>query len=275
MSDFDKEAERERLREKYERDKEKRASTQRMSELLLKGATMTNRHCDTCGDPIFRWNGREFCPTCDVEDGAVAADAGEPVEGADGDASEDATAATGAAADASAGDANANGADGSVTGRADGTAGEATSTSTSPSASPSPSPSSAAGPTESDRADGEAGDESDIAVRTPTDADPAARAPPTNVEAPARRDATEPATQSGTTSGDRDRDRNRDGQPNRSVEEVGSRTDERSLSTARASLSRTLARYAEAAERADDPRRAREYLEAAREAAETLAALRR
>ncbi|MFC6725176.1 Sjogren's syndrome/scleroderma autoantigen 1 family protein, partial [Halobium palmae] len=64
MSDFDKEAEREKLREKYERDQEKRESTQRMSELLLKGATMTNRHCDACGDPIFRYQGQAFCPTC-------------------------------------------------------------------------------------------------------------------------------------------------------------------------------------------------------------------
>jgi len=64
MSDFDKEAERERLREKYERDEEKREVTERMSELLLKGATMTNAHCQDCGDPIFRYDGQEFCPTC-------------------------------------------------------------------------------------------------------------------------------------------------------------------------------------------------------------------
>jgi len=47
------------------------------------------------------------------------------------------------------------------------------------------------------------------------------------------------------------------------------------LGGVRDSLTRTLARYVEAAEAADDPRRAREYLAAAREAAETLAALRR
>ncbi|WP_224333370.1 Sjogren's syndrome/scleroderma autoantigen 1 family protein [Haloprofundus halobius] len=64
MSEFDKEAEREKLRKKFARDEEKRKSTQRMSELLLKGATMTNRHCDTCGDPIFRYQDQEFCPTC-------------------------------------------------------------------------------------------------------------------------------------------------------------------------------------------------------------------
>ncbi|MFB6127806.1 MAG: Sjogren's syndrome/scleroderma autoantigen 1 family protein [Halolamina sp.] len=63
--EFDKEAEREKLREKYERDQEKREATQQMSELLLKGATMTNSHCDRCGDPIFRMNGETFCPSCE------------------------------------------------------------------------------------------------------------------------------------------------------------------------------------------------------------------
>jgi len=64
MSDFDKEAERERLREKYESEREDREATQQMSELLLKGATMTNSHCGNCGDPIFRYDGQEFCPSC-------------------------------------------------------------------------------------------------------------------------------------------------------------------------------------------------------------------
>ncbi|MFB6104548.1 MAG: Sjogren's syndrome/scleroderma autoantigen 1 family protein [Halobacteriaceae archaeon] len=63
-SGFDREAERERLREKYENDQEDREQTQRMSELLLQGATMTNKHCDTCGNPIFRYDGQEFCPVC-------------------------------------------------------------------------------------------------------------------------------------------------------------------------------------------------------------------
>lgn len=62
--DFDREAEKERLREKFEAEEESRQTTEHMSELLLKGATMTNRHCDECGDPIFRYDGQEFCPTC-------------------------------------------------------------------------------------------------------------------------------------------------------------------------------------------------------------------
>ncbi|TMT80204.1 hypothetical protein E2L06_18210, partial [Haloterrigena sp. H1] len=71
MSDFDKEAEREKLREKYERDKEERKATQRMSDLLLKGATMTNTHCGTCGDPLFQMDGTTFCPSCHGNPDAV------------------------------------------------------------------------------------------------------------------------------------------------------------------------------------------------------------
>ncbi|WP_254521842.1 Sjogren's syndrome/scleroderma autoantigen 1 family protein [Natrinema caseinilyticum] len=71
MSDFDKEAEREKLREKYERDKEERKATQRMSDLLLKGATMTNAHCGTCGDPLFEQDGTTFCPSCHGNPDAV------------------------------------------------------------------------------------------------------------------------------------------------------------------------------------------------------------
>jgi UPF0148 protein len=74
MSEFDKEAEREKLRRKYEAEQEDRQATQRMSELLLQGATMTNRHCDTCGSPIFRYEGQEFCPSCQAasNDGEAA-----------------------------------------------------------------------------------------------------------------------------------------------------------------------------------------------------------
>ena len=64
MSDFDKEAEREKLRERFAEDEEKRETTEQMSELLLQGATMTNSHCDTCGNPLFRYDGQTFCSTC-------------------------------------------------------------------------------------------------------------------------------------------------------------------------------------------------------------------
>lgn len=67
MSEFDREAEREKLREQYERDKQKRKASEKMSELLLQGATMTNRHCPDCQSPVFRYDEREFCPTCERE----------------------------------------------------------------------------------------------------------------------------------------------------------------------------------------------------------------
>jgi Uncharacterized Zn-finger containing protein len=66
MSEFDEEAERARLREQLERDEQRRAETERMSELLLQGATMTNHHCGECGAPIFRHEGQLFCPTCET-----------------------------------------------------------------------------------------------------------------------------------------------------------------------------------------------------------------
>ena len=80
--DFDREAEKERLREKLEGDQETRKATEHMSDLLLKGATMTNHHCDACGDPIFRYDGQEFCPTCgeQVDEGNTGSDGVEHVD---------------------------------------------------------------------------------------------------------------------------------------------------------------------------------------------------
>jgi len=105
MSDFDKEAEREKLREKFEKEDEQRQATEQMSELLLKGATMTNAHCTDCGDPIFRYDGQEFCPTCQKP---VARDRGEDGEDADdqievADPSDDATVQFGASEEAANG----------------------------------------------------------------------------------------------------------------------------------------------------------------------------
>jgi len=78
MSDFDKEAEREKLRKKFARDEEKRAHTERMSELLLQGATMTNKHCNQCSDPLFRYNGQTFCPSCQADGQADSPSQPEP-----------------------------------------------------------------------------------------------------------------------------------------------------------------------------------------------------
>lgn len=64
MSEFDKEAEREKLRKRFAEEDEKRETTEQMSELLLQGATMTDTHCDRCGSPLFRYDDQTFCPTC-------------------------------------------------------------------------------------------------------------------------------------------------------------------------------------------------------------------
>ncbi|AXG05463.1 hypothetical protein DU500_02880 [Haloplanus rubicundus] len=192
MSGFDEEAERERLREKYEQDQEKRASTQRMSELLLKGATMTNSHCDTCGDPIFRHDGQEFCPTCQATDGKGAA------------------------------------------------AQEAT-------ADPDPAPTAAGTEADAD------------ATPAPEATTPDRRASPESGDDASDGQGRAPAAESDTTLSP----------------PPSSRSAAAPLDDARASLSRTLLRYAQAAEETDDPRRAQEFLAAAREAAATLSALER
>jgi uncharacterized Zn finger protein (UPF0148 family) len=68
MSDeFDREEERRKLEEKFGKEAADREQTERLSELLLKGATMTDIHCPECGDPIFRHEGRQFCPSCQRE----------------------------------------------------------------------------------------------------------------------------------------------------------------------------------------------------------------
>jgi uncharacterized Zn finger protein (UPF0148 family) len=138
MSDdeFDREAERERLREKYERDKADREATEQMSELLLQGATMTNRHCPECHSPVFRYDGTEFCPTCQrevTEDGELAGEAG----------AGEAPAGAGTAADAATNGEEAGAATGADRGAADGDAtptgagdGAGTGTGTAPDADP-------------------------------------------------------------------------------------------------------------------------------------------
>jgi uncharacterized Zn finger protein (UPF0148 family) len=209
MSEFDKEAERERLREKYERDREKRAATQRMSELLLKGATMTNDHCEECGDPIFRHDGQEFCPTCQASDEADTSRSGG-----------EETTPTGAEG---TDDAGANAAD-------------------------------------------DAGANAAVDAGTGTETDD--RRPPISADAHERPPASAAPADAGAADADA-------GNRRRDTAEHGTAPSARDtpLDDTRVSLSRTLDRFARAAEETDDPRRARELLAAAREAAETLAAL--
>ncbi|GAB3415138.1 Sjogren's syndrome/scleroderma autoantigen 1 family protein [Haloparvum alkalitolerans] len=202
MSDFDKEAEREKLREKLADDREKRQHTQQLSELLLKGATMTNRHCDRCGDPIFRHEGQEFCPSCDTgSQDAAAAD--RPAD--DGDSARPET----------TGDESATAATRSANGA---------------------------------RPEGESVDVEPASERAETAAAPTSGSPETAENSTPTEPMPSEPTPTESTGGD--------------------------LDGARASLARTVATFAERARTTEDPRRAREHLEAAREAAEALAALR-
>ncbi len=229
MSDeFDKEAEREKLREKLADDDEKREHTQRMSELLLKGATMTNRHCDDCGDPIFRQDGQEFCPTCHTVDAAdVQGEAGTATRPADGRTNPQHQTRTDPKPEA-----------------VDGANGEPAGTRPDESA---PGPSIGGnGTARSGRGDVAPG-------RDAAAPSSAAQSGGSTTTA----DGPEPATA-----------------PDPLQTPAGSEPAEHNtVADARASLTRTLTRFARAAEATDDPRRASEHLRAAREAAETLSAL--
>ena len=199
MSDFDKEAEREKLRKKFARDEEKRAHTQRMSELLLKGATMTNKHCDQCSDPLFRYNGQTFCPSCQA-DGQTDSPS-QPESEADAAASSETSTQTDSHTEIE-----------STQRRAE-------------------------------------------LPREPT-ADPRER-----VETQPTRD------RSGASTVDQSAVETASPTPQPPT------TDEAGLATARQSLERTVTRCAQRAEATEDPRRARELLAAAREAAATLSEL--
>jgi len=233
MSDgFDKEAEREKLREKLARDDEKREHTQRMSELLLQGATMTNRHCDDCGDPIFRHDGREFCPTCQSGGSSDTERAAGTNAGTDGSSSPETTGV--------------------------------------------------------EPADTSLADTAETTPETPANGEAASggvgsTAPPTGSEPRAETRANE-AIESGGRGGDRseafrppDTGRGKEASPSRAADDrAGERSgsgSSRTVGDARESLTETLVRFAREAETTDDPRRARDHLRAAREAAEALAAL--
>ncbi|NGM68661.1 hypothetical protein G6M89_06495 [Natronolimnobius sp. AArcel1] len=226
MSDFDKEAEREKLRKKYERDKAEREATQRMSDLLLKGATMTNSHCGTCGDPLFQENGTTFCPSCHGNPDAV--------EGTDLEAQPEDDAA----------------------------------------AQPTPAqqreldrqqPTASEDEGQSNSAD--SSDESDAATH---DAQQHSAEPDPATELPDR----EPTSAAST----RDDSRQPSSTP-RSSERTPSQpapstaTPSGDLESAHDSLVQALETWADEAARADDPRYAKECLEAAREASEALEAL--
>ncbi|EMA29350.1 Sjogren's syndrome/scleroderma autoantigen 1 family protein [Halobiforma nitratireducens] len=279
MSDFDKEAEREKLREKYERDKAEREATQRMSDLLLKGATMTNAHCGTCGDPLFKENGVTFCPSChgnaeavqgtDLEarpaEESTAADSGEDARAdADGNAASsdgaDPTAPTDAA---SSGDEPEDGSERAVD-RARARADPSQSRSRSRDDPTGPTRSAPTDPTDSTtEPDDPSSPATAEAARRRADAGESAHTPPSQRRGAADHDP-EPSPsrrsdrQSGTV----------DTTANASVDAGGEFGD------ARESLQHALERFAAEAATTDDPRYATECLEAAREASETLNTLR-
>lgn len=207
MSDFDKEAEREKLREQFAEDEEDRENTERMSELLLKGATMTNKHCDECGDPVFRYRGQEFCPTCSAQAGAGGVD-DQLAAASDRDAQQQASAGQQQAGASEQTPTDANGAPAAAN---DGAVDHAASAPGQPDAShPQPHPQSQPQPQPQPQAQQPAGQSRPFA----------------------------------------------------------------DLSEARGSLSRTVTRFAAAAEEADDLARAREYLDAVEDAADALRAVR-
>ncbi|QCC55842.1 Sjogren's syndrome/scleroderma autoantigen 1 family protein [Natronorubrum bangense] len=245
MSDFDKEAEREKLREKYERDKQERQATQRMSDLLLKGATMTNSHCGTCGDPLFQQDDTTFCPSCHGNPDAVR---GTDLEAQPAEETDDQPAATelpahsedrepaaeSGVADDEAAASDRNG-DDQPQRPAETTANERHTRATD-SSSNADATTDAAGRDE---------------APSPAGAQPQADSPNRNTAAPATGDmqsARRPPATSPSASDD--------------------------LEAAHASLVQALEKFAAEAAATDDPRYAKECLEAAREASETLETLR-
>ncbi len=248
MSDFDKEAEREKLREKYEQDKEERKATQRMSDLLLKGATMTNAHCGTCGDPLFQDDGTTFCPSCHGNPDAVQGTDLE-AQSAAGEAG-DGTSDTGGSADRpGATDAAAPDTDDAAT-----TAAETAST---------------PNQTTTDPRDADHGRETSAPTpdRQPQPSTPARDDGPSQ----SRPDAASATRSSATPRPD---DRRSGSDRNRPRPATGPSSADGDLDAARDALVRSLEKFAEAAAATDDPRYAADCLEAAREAGETLVTLR-
>lgn len=252
---FDKEAEREKLREKFARDEEKRESTRRMSELLLKGATMTNEHCDNCGSPIFRQNGREFCPECDTAAGQSAGqgetggqEGGERAAGAE--EGDQRPGQAGSPVPDERGDAPAGGAE---------------------------PPADLADAVEGTREPAEAGGRGSVdPPRSDSAAAPSANGGDRAVGGgPAGRPAPEGGPAAGARESPSQAGRGSDSPTGGAAADRAPRGGADDLPAARDALVAALRRHAEAAANETDPRTARDHLAAAREAAEALSALRR
>jgi uncharacterized Zn finger protein (UPF0148 family) len=234
MSDFDREEERRKLEEQFGEEAEDRERTERLSDLLLKGATMTDIHCPECGDPIFQHEGRQFCPSCQRE-----------VAGGEG---EQATAGQAAAQDPLADAGNAP--DPSTDGH------EVEVETPSPDESEQDSgPAAEVEPAEAT----EPGTQS----ATPDQPEPGQSEPPQPDPSPAP-DTTPPSGGSQPSGGAR----------SSTTPQVPTGGDGSGLMPARQHLTRTVNRLAQQAAAEEDPGRKREFLAATREAAEALSAVR-
>lgn len=231
---FDEDAVREELREKYEDEREDREATARMSELLLQGATMTNDHCDRCGSPLFRHEGQTFCPNCQHAAQQAQADQAGQRQGQQPQG----TQAQGQREQAQ-----------QVQGEQPG--------------DPQTRPAGADGGAQVD--DAQAGGPADGQQRPPAAGRTTDRRTP-----PSQQGGEETGSQrSGDTTTEAPA---RDAPSQRDLPEHAPTAD--ATGPAGDALESTIAALARRAASADDPRTAREYLEAAREAAEALAALR-
>ena len=246
MSDeFDREAEREKLREKYEQDQAKREASERMSELLLQGATMTNRHCPECHSPVFSYEGTEFCPTCQrevTEEGELAGDA------------------DGTRGEGTAGGVGANGETGASTDAG------------TPPADGGTEPAEEPEPTEGSRASG---------PRAEPEPEPEPESRPADATAEAAGDAREPEPrqprEETRPAPARERRPARVDPPARREEPTADRAgaDREGLDDAEAALVREITNLTRRAEETRDVGRKRDFFAAAREAAETLETVRR
>ncbi|PSP90840.1 hypothetical protein BRC90_00240 [Halobacteriales archaeon QS_4_69_34] len=260
MSDFDKEAERERLEERFAEEQERRAETAHMSELLLQGATMTDTHCEDCGSPVFNYEGQAFCPTCQQDDGD-----GGTAGAADGPGAADAATATGRHEPTAEDD--ADGADHPTDDRDGGI--EVTPDTDADVGGP------AGATVEADGTEHERGGAGVPADRVAGSDAGNRREPPSQAAAAdyghGSRDR---ARRAGRRPGQSDAEGAASGSESGPSPRGGAGGEAGALGAAEESLARTLNRLATAAEEGSDLGRTRERLAAAREAAEALAAVR-
>jgi hypothetical protein len=241
---FDKEAEREKLREKYEADQARRQATQQMSELLLKGATMTDHHCDDCGSPIFRYDGEAFCPTCAGTRG---------VEG-EGDQQQGGEQGAGAGEQGGQRGAGEAGQQPSRQQRGQRPGRQQTGADQGQAAGADP------------RLSGDAPDEGGEDASAPSDDD--GELDETDLEAARKRLDEQSASRSPSVGGPGDR------RPDAPVGDSPVRQGEvPSMAQTRASLRRAIVSLSEQAAQSDDPNRAHDLLQGTREASEALSAL--